>query len=217
MLVRQQVRSRTQVALGLVELRLLGWVFICSVVLNRRVHVPHRRKIDAPLKAMMLACSRAMCVRSQHLGERGVTMGNGNLRELMTTLDDSWNAQDLDTFSERHTTDTTVRWPGQPPTHGIEAHRLEAMDFFRAFPDQHLDNHPYKVLIADGDWTCSVARFTGTMTGPMKGPDGKEIPPTGKSFEVDFCTVARWHDNQIVEENLFYDLDSFMHQIGLSD
>ena len=144
-------------------------------------------------------------------------MGNGNLRELMTTLDDSWNAQDLDTFSERHKTDTTVQWPGRPPTHGIEAHRFEAIDFFRAFPDQHLDNRPYKVLIAEGDWTCSVARFTGTMTGPMKGPDGKEIPPTGKSFEVDFCTVARWHDNQIVEENLFYDLDSFMHQIGLSD
>ena len=61
-----------------------------------------------------------------------------------------------------------------------------------------------------------MAHFTGTMTGPMKGPDGKEIPPTGKSFEVDFCTVARWDNDQIVEENLFYDLLSFMKQIGLS-
>jgi ketosteroid isomerase-like protein len=51
----------------------------------------------------------------------------------------------------------------------------------------------------------------------MRGPDGKEIPPTGKSFEVDFCTVAQWHDGQIVEENLFYDLVSFMKQIGLTD
>jgi len=54
------------------------------------------------------------------------------------------------------------------------------------------------------------------MTGPMKGPDGKEIPPTGKRFEVDFCTVARWDNGQIVEENLFYDLVTFMKQIGLS-
>lgn len=143
-------------------------------------------------------------------------MGADDLKELMTTLDDSWNSQDLDTFSKRHKPDTVVRWPGQPPTHGIEAHRQEAIDFFRAFPDQHLDNRPYKVLISQGDWTCSVARFTGTMKGPMKGPDGKEIPPTGKSFEVDFCTVARWHENQIVEENLFYDLVGFMRQIGLS-
>ena len=136
--------------------------------------------------------------------------------ELMQTLDDAWNAQDLDTFVQRHKPDTIVRWPGQPPTHGIEAHREEAIQFFKTFPNQHLDNRPYKVLIAGGDWTCSVARFTGTMTGPMTGPDDKEIPPTGKSFEVDFCTVARWDNGQILEENLFYDLVTFMRQIGLN-
>lgn len=66
-------------------------------------------------------------------------------------------------------------------------------------------------------WTCSIAHFTGTMTGPMKQPDGTEIPLTGKSFEVDLCTVAHWDDNgQIIEENLFYDLVTFMRQIGLS-
>lgn len=134
----------------------------------------------------------------------------------MTTLDDAWNAQDLDTFAKRHKTDTVVRWPGQPATHGVEAHKQEALDFFRAFPDQHLDNRPYKVLIASDGWTCSVARFKGTFSGPMKGPDGSDIPPTGKSFEVDFCTVAHWDNDQIVEENLFYDLVSFMKQIGLS-
>lgn len=136
--------------------------------------------------------------------------------ELMQTLDDAWNGQDLDTFAKRHKTDTIVRWPGQSPTHGVETHKREALDFFRAFPNQHIDNRPYKVLIASGDWTCSIARFTGTMTGAMKGPDGKDIPPTGKSFEVDFCTVARWDHGQIVEENLFYDLVTFMRQIGIA-
>lgn len=135
--------------------------------------------------------------------------------ELMQTLDDAWNAQDVETFAKRHKDDVVVRWPGQPPTHGIAAHRQEAIDFFRTFPDQQLDNRPYRTFFASGDWTCSIARFTGTMKGPMKGPDGKEIPPTGKSFEVDFCTVARWDNGQIVEENLFYDLVGFMKQIGL--
>ncbi len=138
------------------------------------------------------------------------------LMELMQTLDDAWNAQDLDTFASRHKTDTIVRWPGQGDTHGIDAHKQEALDFFKTFPDQHLDNRPYKVLMSNGEWTCSIARFRGTMTGPMKGPDGNDIPPTGKSFDVDFCTVARWDNNQIVEENLFYDLVTFMKQIGLS-
>jgi hypothetical protein len=60
-----------------------------------------------------------------------------------------------------------------------------------------------------------TARFTGTMKGPMKGPDGKEIAPTGKSFAVDFCTVARWDNDAIVEENLFYDVVGLMRQIGV--
>jgi hypothetical protein len=38
-----------------------------------------------------------------------------------------------------------------------------------------------------------------------------------KSFEVDLCTVARWDNGQIVEENLFYDLVTFMKQVGLSE
>jgi ketosteroid isomerase-like protein len=135
--------------------------------------------------------------------------------ELMQTLDDAWNAQDLDVFSQRHKPDVVVRWPGQPPTHGVDNHREEAIAFFKTFPDQHLDNRPYKTFFASGDWTCSIAHFTGTMKGPMMGPDGKEIPPTNKKFDVDFCTVAHWDNDQITEENLFYDLVTFMRQIGL--
>lgn len=136
--------------------------------------------------------------------------------ELMQTLDDSWNNQDWDTFDKRHKHEVVVRWPAQPPTHGIKDHRAEGIQMFKTFPDNRVGNRPYKTFFASGDWTCSIARFTGTMTGPMQGADGKEIAPTGKSFEVDFCTVARWDENgQIVEENLFYDVVGMMKQIGL--
>ena len=136
--------------------------------------------------------------------------------QLMQTLDDAWNAQDLATFGKRHRKEVVVLWPGKPPTNGIEAHQQEAIDFFKTFPDQHLVNRPYRVFFASGDWTCSIARFTGTMTGPMQGADGKMIQPTGKRFDVEFCTVAHWDkDGQIIEENLFYDLVTFMKQIGL--
>lgn len=74
-----------------------------------------------------------------------------------------------------------------------------------------------RVFFASGDWTCSVARMRGTMKGSMRLADGTEIPPTGKSFDVDFYTVAKWHEGQIVEENLMYDLVTFLKQIGLSD
>lgn len=138
-----------------------------------------------------------------------------NLR-LMQTLDDAWNAQDWETFRARHAVDTAVSWPGRPePTRGRDAHEAEAKDFFRAFPDNHVGNRPYKVLFGQGDWTCSVARFTGTMKGPMPGLDGRMLPPTNRSFEVEFCTVAHWVNGEIVEEKLFYDLVGMMQQLGL--
>jgi len=134
--------------------------------------------------------------------------------ELMQTLDDSWNNQDWDTFEKRHKTDTVVRWPAQPPTHGVHNHRAESEQMFKTFPDNRVENRPYKVFFANGDWTCSIARFHGTMKGPMVMGD-KTIPPNGKRFEVDFCTVARWREGQIVEENLFYDVVGMMTQLGL--
>ena len=85
---------------------------------------------------------------------------------------------------------------------------------FKTFPDNRVENRPYKAFFASGDWTCSIARFHGTMKGPMVLGD-KTIAPNGKRFEVDFCTVARWHDGQIVEENLFYDVVGMMGQLGL--
>ena len=138
-----------------------------------------------------------------------------NIR-LMKTLDDAWNAQDWDTFDSRHAENVVVYWPGQPePTRGGPAHRAESIEFFKTFPDNHVGNDPYKVLFGQGEWTCSVARFTGTMKGPMKRPDGTTIPPTNKSFDVEFCTVAHWQNGQIVEERLFYDLVGLMRQIGV--
>jgi predicted ester cyclase len=49
----------------------------------------------------------------------------------------------------------------------------------------------------------------------MTGADGKIIPPTGKKFKVEFCTVAHWINGEIVEEKLFYDKIEMMKQIGL--
>ena len=136
--------------------------------------------------------------------------------ELMQTLDDAWNTHDVEIFQQRHKPDVVVHWPGQPePTRGIEGHTTESIAFWTTFPDQKVGNRPYKIFLADGDWTASVARFTGTMTGPMAGPDGSEIPPTGKSFDVDFYTIAEWDNEQIVEENLMYDLVGMMKQLGI--
>ena len=136
--------------------------------------------------------------------------------ELMRTLDDAWNSQDWTIFRKRHAENTAVYWPGQPnPTKGRDDHEAEAREFFKTFPDNHLINNPYKILFGQGDYTCTIADFSGTMKGSMKGPD-KVIPPTNKKFHVEFCTVAHWNEKgEILEERLFYDLVGLMKQIGL--
>ncbi|HWR53171.1 MAG TPA: ester cyclase [Bryobacteraceae bacterium] len=135
--------------------------------------------------------------------------------DLIRTLDDSWNAQEMTTFRKRHAKDCVVRWPNQPPTLGIDAHERESIAFFKTFPDQHLVNNPYKVMFGQGDWTCTIAEFTGTMKGPMTTANGQVLQPTNKSFKVDFCTVAHWKNGEIIEENLFYDLMGMLKQIGV--
>jgi hypothetical protein len=47
--------------------------------------------------------------------------------------------------------------------------------------------------------------------------NGTELPPTGRSLEGEFCTVARWDNGQIVEEKLFYALVGLTRHLGLSD
>ena len=137
-------------------------------------------------------------------------------KELMKTLDNAWNSQDWDTFHERHADNVEIFWPGQAdPTRGVQNHREESVEFFKMFPDNHLVNNPYKILIAEGEYTCSVADFTGTFKGAMKGLDGKMIQPTNKKFHLEFCTVAHWKDGKILEERLFYDQVGMLKQIGV--
>ena len=137
-----------------------------------------------------------------------------NLR-LMKTLDDAWNKQDWDAFMKRHAENVAVYWPGQPePTRGRRAHHLESVGFFKAV-ENHIENDPYMILFGQGDYTCSVARWTGTLTGPLKGLDGQIHPATHRKFNLEFCTVAHWKNGEIVEEKLFYDLVGFMTQLNL--
>ena len=92
-----------------------------------------------------------------------------NLR-LMKTLDDSWNNQDWETFRKRHVHGVHVYWPAQAKaTQGIDAHTQEAMEMFKTFPDNRVGNNPYEVMFGQGDWTCTIAKFTGTMTRTDEG------------------------------------------------
>ena len=94
--------------------------------------------------------------------------------------------QDWDTFRKRHTENVIVRWLGQSePTRGLNAHRNEGIEMFKIFPDNHVENNPYKMLFGQGDWTCSIAIFAGTHKGPMTS-EGKKSHQPIRNFKSTF-------------------------------
>ncbi|MEN6342697.1 MAG: hypothetical protein ABFC89_09080 [Methanospirillum sp.] len=61
------------------------------------------------------------------------------------------------------------------------------------------------MLFGQEDGTYPVAGFTRMFHGPMTLPDDTAVPPNGRSSRVEFCTVARWKNKEIVVEKLIYD------------
>ena len=111
--------------------------------------------------------------------------------ELLITLHDPGDEeQEEDTFNHLQAENTLEYWLGQLfPARG--QHDLRAI----------IDNAPYKVTFGQGDWTCTLARFTGTTNDSMKG------------MNIEVCTVTHWQNGQIVEQKVFYDLVGMQKQM----
>ena len=71
-------------------------------------------------------------------------------------------------------------------------------------PDNHVENNPYNILFGQGDWTCSVAEFTGTIEGSHDGSQWK----VGSTYEQKISKRVLYggllDEREIVEEKLFY-------------
>ncbi len=67
-----------------------------------------------------------------------------------------------------------------------------------------------KDIFASGDKLTKYWEFKGTHTGDFMG-----IPATGKTIDVEGCTIARMANGKIVEERDFMDNMDFMKQLGL--
>ncbi len=136
--------------------------------------------------------------------------------KLMKMVDDAWNAQDWKTLETCYAKNVEVHWPDQLDARiGFDEYLRASKAYFNGYPDAHIANNPYKICFGEDDWTCSVSLMTGTNTGPMMAPDGKSQPPTNKSYKAFYCTLARWKENQIAEQWMFYDMASMMRQLGL--
>jgi hypothetical protein len=136
---------------------------------------------------------------------------------LMKRGDDAFNDHDFEAMHAAHHPDMVAHIVGSEESiHGADAHRAAMETMIGAFPDVRVENDPYPVQFGQGDWLTVITKATGTFAGELVTPDGSVISPTGKSFELNFSTTARWEGELLIEEYVFWDTALQAQQIGLA-
>ena len=160
----------------------------------------------ALITAGMTGCSTVSSPKVSHY-EEAERIGNEHLAAFDTLDFDVYTNQKWERFSESHAKDILVHYPDGHTSKGLAAHIEELKPMFVFAPDTRIEVHPVK--IASGDWTSVIGVIQGTFTKPMPMPDGKAIPPTGKKFKFQMCTVGHWIHRVMDEEYLFWDNQAF--------
>ena len=83
--------------------------------------------------------------------------------------------------------------------------------FSTAFPESSVE---VTNLFATEDQAVVEFIGRGTHTGPLHGPAG-DIPPTGRSWTLQFCDVYKFREGKIFSHRTYYDALGLLHQLGL--
>jgi hypothetical protein len=147
-----------------------------------------------------------------------VTDERASIEAHLTRFDsldfDVYSHAKWDLLNVSHADNILVTYPDGHQTSDIGTHIEELKPMFVFAPDTRIVEHPVK--FGSGDWTCVTGYILGTFSKPMPVGKGKAIPPTGKSFKLPMCTVGHWKDGKMIAENLYWDNQAFMKQIGLA-
>ncbi|CCT70656.1 uncharacterized protein FFUJ_06645 [Fusarium fujikuroi IMI 58289] len=146
----------------------------------------------------------------------GVDNAKAN-KATMTKADDAFNAGTFTAEALHLSEDVKV--------YGLTDQPLDLKGFLatlkslrKSFPDLHLDNKPYRQIIAQGDWTATVAMLSGTFKGPLELPPylgSSPAQPTGRKFDLLHYTICRWQDGKILEMRINADIFSIVGSLGI--
>jgi steroid delta-isomerase-like uncharacterized protein len=78
----------------------------------------------------------------------------------------------------------------------------------RAFPDQR---NELIALHHSDDAVIVEAMLYGTHEGPLRG-----LPPTGRSFEMQFCALFLFEEDRLVCERVYFDAGTILRQLGIA-
>jgi ketosteroid isomerase-like protein len=135
----------------------------------------------------------------------------GEAREVMNRLTTAIFS-DRDAAKELYASDAVAETPDQGTVSGPDQIVAWAGEFFDAFPDARYEPaHEHEA----GDTAIDEGYFVGTHTGPLAGPDGETIPPTGKSVRVRACDIVTVKDGSVTSHRFYFDQMEFLGQLGL--
>ena len=132
-------------------------------------------------------------------------------RELLERYVELYNAGDLDACMELYAEEAVQRMH-DGVFEGVAAIRARLARDLDAFPDAE---YVVESFVEDGDRFADEWTFTGTNNGPLRLPDGSELPPTGKPVEIKGMELVEVRDGKIVVDNLYYDFMAAVSQLGL--
>jgi len=131
--------------------------------------------------------------------------------KLLDYYVERYNAGDLDACMELYAEDAVQRMH-DGVFEGEDAIRARLAQDLDAFADAR---YVVDSFFAEGDRFADEWTFTGTNTGPLRLPDGTEIPATGKRVEIKGMEYVEVRDGKIVVDNLYYDFMAAVVQLGL--
>lgn len=81
-----------------------------------------------------------------------------------------------------------------------------------AFPNVR---HEIDSSIEQGETVVVEGRWIGDHTGPLRMPDGSEIPATGKHMSLEYAHVAQLEGDRFSSWHVYFDTHAMMEQLGL--
>jgi steroid delta-isomerase-like uncharacterized protein len=123
----------------------------------------------------------------------------------------TFNAHDIDGFTQVLADDVAFTAPGGVRGEGKAAWAAFFGSWFAAFPDGHVEVQAVHII---DDVAVEEGTLTGTHNGVLHGPMG-DIPPTGRSVEVEYIQVLRFRDGKHVSFHLMFDQLMMLEQLGL--
>lgn len=137
----------------------------------------------------------------------------GEAREVMDRLTDAVMSGKTDEIANLYTDDATIMTPDVGEISGRDAIAAYFSEFVQGFSDVSWE--PLSKF-ESGNTAIDEGYFLGTHTGPLEGPSGETIQPTGKRVRLRECDVATVESGRITSHRFYFDMMQFLDQVGLA-